>query len=61
MQNPIKQPNVLRLVKLIHTVIWALFAGCILAIPIYGHVGRFFISCVLGGIVMLEVFILTIN
>jgi len=60
-QNPIKRSNVLRLVKLIHTMIWAFFAGCILAIPIYGHMGRFFISGVLGGIVMLEVFILTIN
>lgn len=57
----IKQLNILRLVKLLHTVIWAFFVGCILAIPIYGHAGHFFISGILVGIVMLEVFILTIN
>ena len=56
-----KQIHVLRVVKLVHTVIWTFFAGCIIAIPIYGHMGRFLIAAVLVGIVMLEVFILTIN
>jgi hypothetical protein len=56
-----KQLQVLRLVKLVHTVIWAFFAGCIFAIPIYGHVGHFFLAGLLIGIVMFEVFILAIN
>jgi hypothetical protein len=60
-KNKIKQLNVLRWVKLLHTVIWAFFVGCILAIPIYGYAGHFFISGILVGIVMLEVFILTFN
>jgi hypothetical protein len=60
-ENKIKQLNVLHWVKLLHTVIWAFFVGCILTIPIYGYAGDFFISGILIGIVMLEVFILAIN
>ena len=56
-----KQIHSLHVVKLIHTIIWAFFAGCIFAIPIYGHTGRFFIEGILVGIVLLEVFILIIN
>jgi hypothetical protein len=56
-ENKIKQLNVLHWVKLLHTVIWAFFV----TIPIYGYAGDFFISGILIGIVMLEVFILAIN
>ena len=61
MQHSVKQKNALRFIKLAHTVIWALFVLCILAIPVYGHLGRFFISALLFGFVLLECFILVIN
>lgn len=48
-------------IKLLHTVIWAFFASCILAIP-FAVARRDFTSAgVLSGLVMLEVLVLAIN
>lgn len=60
-QNSEKQLKTLRVIKLAHTLIWAFFVLCIIAIPVYGHLGRFFISGLLFGFVLLECFILVIN
>ncbi|MCP5215700.1 MAG: hypothetical protein H6995_11900 [Pseudomonadales bacterium] len=51
----------LHLIRLIHTVVWFVFATCIFAIPIYTYKGDLAISAVLIGIVMLEVTVLVFN
>lgn len=49
------------MIKLVHTVIWAFFAGCILAIPLLSHAGRFFIANALVAVVALEVIVIVFN
>ncbi len=51
----------LRLVKLVHTAVWAVFAGCIVAIPVFTARGRTDVSLGLAGFVMLEVAVLALN
>lgn len=48
-------------VKLVHTVVWAFFAGCIFAIPIVGWLEYFSAALVLVAIVLVEVGILAAN
>jgi hypothetical protein len=51
----------LQVVKIIHTVIWAFFAGCILAIPILGWFGMYGYGALLTGIVLAEILIVILN
>ncbi len=51
----------LRVVKLVHTVVWAFFAGCIVAFPIFAAVGAFRKAGVLIAIVCVEVVIILFN
>ncbi len=51
----------LRAVKVIHTVVWAFFAGCIVAIPIFCRQRRYDLAAVLAGVVLIEVLILAAN
>lgn len=51
----------LRAVKIVHTVVWAVFAGCIVAIPACTYLGHLRTSAELIGFVMLEVAVLTAN
>lgn len=51
----------LRAVKVVHTIVWAFFAGCIIAIPVYAATGDLQTATVLIGIVALEVAIILIN
>ncbi len=51
----------LRAIKVVHTLAWALFAGCILALPIFVWLRRLDVAYVLIGIVMAEVVILAFN
>jgi hypothetical protein len=51
----------LRAIKMIHTLAWALFAGCILALPVFAWLRRFDVAYLLVGIVMVEVAILVFN
>jgi len=53
--------NALRAVKLIHTIIWGLFASCIFAIPVFGFLGNYLFAAVLGSIVLIEVLVLVFN
>ena len=53
--------NTLRTIKLLHTLIWALFVACILAIPILGLAGRYLQAALFSGIVFVEVFVLVLN
>ncbi len=48
-------------IKLAHTVVWAFFASCIVAIPILGHMGKFRAAAYLVGAVLVEVAILVWN
>lgn len=51
----------LQLVKVIHTVVWAVFAGSIVAIPIFAHRGHTRTSWWLIGFVAIEVIVLLAN
>ena len=51
----------LRAVKTIHTVAWAFFAGCILAIPVFAWRREFMTAAVLIAVVFVEVVIILAN
>jgi hypothetical protein len=51
----------LRAVKLVHTAVWAGFAGCIVAIPVLTLQGRFRPAALLALIVLGEVVVLAFN
>lgn len=53
--------NHLRFIKIIHTIAWVFFAGCIMAIPVYAWLGEFALAAILCGIVFIEVLILVVN
>jgi hypothetical protein len=48
-------------IKLLHTLAWAFFAGCILAIPVFAWRGQFRGVVVLAAIVVIEIGILVAN
>jgi hypothetical protein len=51
----------LQIVKIVHTLAWAFFAACIVAIPFTTYAGEFFASFVMIAIVLVEVLILVVN
>ncbi len=51
----------LRAVKILHTVVWAFFAGCILAIPVAVRRGELGTAGVLIGVVSVEVVVILVN
>jgi len=51
----------LRAVKLLHTVVWAFFAGSIVAIPILALAGRFVLALLCIAVVSVEVVVLAAN
>ena len=51
----------LTLIKLSHTVIWAIFAGCIIALPLAGLKRRFNWAVALTAVVLLECLTLILN
>ena len=55
------RPDPLVLVKTLHTVIWAFFAGCIFTIPILVFTKRHGAALVLIGIVTIEVLVIVFN
>lgn len=48
-------------IKVVHTVVWAFFAGCIVAIPITGAMGEFRWAMMLTGAVLVECAVLAFN
>lgn len=54
-------PAALHRVKLLHTIIWAWFAGCVVAIPIAAGLGYPRLAAALVAIVLVEVVILMLN
>lgn len=57
----ISQPAKLRLIKITHTIIWALFAGSILAIPVLTWFDEWAIAGLLSLLVLLECLVLLFN
>ncbi len=55
------QNRILVGIKILHTLIWLFFAGCIVAISIEGAQGRFLSAMVLTGLVLVECAILVMN
>ncbi|MBL8360408.1 MAG: hypothetical protein JNN18_07935 [Rubrivivax sp.] len=51
----------LRVVKTVHTVIWAFFVACIVGAPIAAHVGRHGLAFACIGLVALEALVLLVN
>jgi hypothetical protein len=51
----------LRAVKLVHTVVWAFFVLCILAIPLFTALGRLGLAALFAAIVAVEVAVLLVN
>ena len=51
----------LRAVKVIHTLIWAVFAGSIAAIPVMALIGDHRAAFIFIGIVSIEVLVLIVN
>jgi hypothetical protein len=51
----------LQAIKFLHTVVWAFFVACILAIPVLAWLDRFVPSAVFAGVVLLECLILLLN
>jgi hypothetical protein len=51
----------LRAVKIVHTAVWAFFAGCILAVPVLAWRGEFRTAFVLIAVVFVEVVVILIN
>ena len=51
----------LRTIKVVHTVIWAFFASCVLAIPIFAWHGEHPYAAVFIGIVSVEILVLVFN
>ena len=54
-------PAALRVVKVVHTLAWAVFAGCILALPFVAWRGQFSIALFLIALVSVEVLVLLAN
>jgi hypothetical protein len=53
--------NALIIVKAVHTIVWAAFVGCILAIPVASWRGEHRIAGWLAGIVAVEAGVLILN
>jgi uncharacterized membrane protein len=51
----------LRAVKVVHTVVWAIFAGCIVALPVAAYFADFQLAALLIGIVFIEIVVLFAN
>ena len=48
-------------IKLLHTVVWAIFAGSIVVLPFMGVFRRFRWAAILTGLVLLECGVLAVN
>jgi hypothetical protein len=51
----------LRAVRIAHTIVWAFFAGCIMAIPLFAWRQRFDIVVGSGAAVLVEIGVLLFN
>lgn len=62
MSRPVKRQDVpLTLIKTAHTMVWAFFAGCIVAMPLASWRGKHRAAGLLAASVFVEVMILALN
>lgn len=61
MANRPRRVNALLAIKLLHTVVWAVLAGCILALPITALLHRFDWAIILTVIIVAECSVLALN
>ena len=54
-------PQALRAVKIVHTLAWAIFASCIVALPVAAYLEDFQLAAILIAVVLLEVMVLVAN
>ena len=59
--NSLRPDNALRAVKFVHTLAWALFAGCIVALPVVAWQRDFPAAWILIALVSFEVLVLIAN
>jgi hypothetical protein len=57
----VRAPTALRLVKVIHTVVWALLALCVVSIPVAALARQYRLALMLTLIVLFEVAVLAAN
>lgn len=60
-ENRMSPESKLRAIKVLHTLVWAIFAGSIAAIPVCTHLGYLRVAWELIGFVFLEVIVLVTN
>lgn len=53
--------NVLKGIKLLHTAVWAVFVGCIIAMPLFAGKGRYGLAALAGGAVLAESLVILFN
>jgi hypothetical protein len=56
-----RAPAALQAVKLIHTIVWVFFAGCVILLPAAAYRGHFALAFALIGFVLLETLVLLFN
>jgi hypothetical protein len=56
-----EQSSILIRIKLLHTAVWLVFAGCVVAIPFAGIWRQFCLAAVLTGLVLVECAVLAMN
>jgi hypothetical protein len=52
---------VLTAIKALHTVVWAFFVACIVAVPATASLHRFRLTALFTGLVLLECLVLAVN
>jgi hypothetical protein len=60
-REPMTGAHLLELIKTLHTIVWAFFVACILAIPGFAWRERYDVAVALVAVVMLEVLVLVFN
>jgi len=60
-ERPSQQARILVAIKVAHTVIWAFFVACILALPVAGLLRRFDWALALTALVLVECAALAMN
>src|SRR5271157_4281217 len=61
MERPSPRNRALVLIKVVHTVIWAFFVACILALPVAGGLRRFDWAMGLTALILIECGVLAVN
>lgn len=56
-----KSDGKLRIIKCLHTLVWAVFAGSIVAIPALVYAGQLSVAWTFIGLVLIEVVVLVAN